>query len=361
MKIGILTFHCAHNYGAVLQAYASKCFLEKNGHEVYFIDYRPNKIISKYKLFTLNRFFSKSVISSLRKLKHEIPLLKKRINKYNDFKIFTDKILLENGNKSVDLFNGLEKLDCYFLGSDQIWNISLLGYFDEIYWGNFPLKKPMFTYAVSLEENIPDIYNEKINNSLLQFKSISVREDVIKDVLLSKFNINSTVVLDPTFLIEQDDWIKIEQPLKIPNKYVLLYYFGVTDYIINEAEIFANKHNCRLLIVSIGVSNDVRYINSVRPENFIYLFHHASFVITNSFHGTAFSIIFKRPFYVIKKKGTSNYRINQLCNSCNLTERIIDNFNSYSIWNDKIDIDNTLFGLKNKSQIYILDTIKSIK
>lgn len=360
MKIGILTFHCAHNYGAILQAYASKIFLEQNGHEGYFIDYRPKAIVSKYKVFTRSRFLSRSFFTFIRKLKDEIPFIYKRIKKFNAFESFINKRLLENGKKKINLSNELRNLDCYLLGSDQIWNISLLGYFDNIYWGNLPIVKPMFSYAVSMENEIPPFYHSQISKSLCRFDAISVREEIIKDMLQKEFKIDAKTVLDPTFLISKNDWLKIEETLKVPQRYVLLYYFGVSNNIVEEAELFARKNNCKLIVISIGVLKDKRFINNVNPGNFVYLFHHALYVITNSFHGTAFSIIFEKPFYVITKKGTTNYRINQLCKLCGLTERIIDTFDRNSSWNENIKISENLKKLKLESQDYIINTIKLI-
>lgn len=359
MRIGILTFHYAHNYGAVLQAYASKIFLETLGHEVFFIDYKPQCITAKYKVFTWKRFFAKSPISTLRKLKHELPLLKARWEKYQDFEEFISNVLLDKGHKLSHFPTDLNNLDCYFLGSDQIWNISILGYFDKIYWGNITPHKPMISYAVSLENDIPNKYHDIIKSSLAKFNFISVRENIIQELLYTKFQIHSQVAVDPTFLLEPGDWRKLEKPLDIPEKFVLVYYFGVNSLFIDRVQKFATQNKCKLIVISIGVSSDKRFKNRVSPENFIYLFDKASFVITNSFHGTAFSIIFQRPFYTFKKKSSSNYRIEQLCSICGLSNRIIEDFNELT-WDINVNIRKSFSENILSSKKYIIDSLKKI-
>lgn len=331
MNIGIITFHCAHNYGAVLQAYSSKTFLESLGHTVYFIDYRPNFLTDKYKVYNWKRYLSLSPIKMLTKFKNEIPIRKERIKKYLHFERFINDILLDKGRKACRTKKDYQKLDILFLGSDQIWNTKLSLGIKPFYFGDIGIDLPIMVYAASLEDSIEPSLIEYMKKRLPKMKSLSVREPNLSLFLKEKVNIQTEIVVDPTLLLSSKDWEKLAVPVSAPQRYVLMYYFGYNPEVFYQAEKFAIAHDCTLKIISVGVYNDSRYINVVSPENFIWLFKNASFVLTNSYHGTAFSIINHIPFYTEMKSG-KNYRIKHLCMITGYSDRIIQCFTSDMEW-----------------------------
>lgn len=352
-NICIITFHCAHNYGAVMQAYALKEYLLLMGYNVYFYDFRPEYLTKKYKTFNLNRYFSFNPCKLKKKLSNELPIIFQRHKKYHLFEKFITKNLLNNYNNAITP-GKLAKfgIDYIILGSDQIWNTKLTKGLEKTYWGDLNCKVPCISYAASMECNI-ECDNEKyIKNRLSQFKAISVREEDLQNYLQKKLNIKSQIVTDPTFLLSEQDWMKISQPIKTPSKYILLYYFGYDKKLFDEIENYAKQIACELKIISVGVYNDKRYINQISPENFIWLIKNAQLVITNSFHGTAFSMIFKTPFYTLKKEG-SNSRIESLCKFANLEDRVLDKFNKEKITLTTYTIDNKLDDLINESKEYL--------
>lgn len=356
MKIGIITFHCAHNYGAVLQAYASKFFLESLGHDVYFIDYRPRFLTHKYKVFNLYRFFSFSISKTIKKISYELPLLCDRRLKYIKFEKFINNYLLCDGLRSCKTIEDYKKLDCIYLGSDQIWNTDLVGTDISFYLGDLGLDVPVFSYGASLESNISIKYKDIFTKSLKRMVAVSVREIESQRLLKEDVDIDSEFVVDPTLLLTNEQWSNIIEPMDVDKPYVLFYYFGHDMNTINSAEIFAKKNGCELFIVSVGVYKDKRYINNISPENFLWLIKNASYVLTNSYHGTVFSIIFDKPFYTLKKKG-SNIRIYNLCDLSGYKDRIIDSIDTDLEWKElsypNVNLSNSI----KKSKQFINQTI----
>lgn len=359
MKIGILTFHCAHNYGAVLQAYASKVYLESMGHEIYFVDYRPRFLTHKYKVYNLNRYFSFSPIKTIKKLSYELAILNERRKKYQNFEKFINYKLLKNGERACSVVESFNKLDCIYLGSDQIWNVSLVGDSLSLFLGNLGFNIPVFSYGASIENDVPANCKSIFEKSFNRMTAISVREVESQKMLALDFKINSEVVVDPTLLLTKEQWGNFSAPVDYNKKYVLFYYFGNDNVVLDSAERFAKKHGCELLVISVGVYKDKRYLNSISPENFVWLISHASFVLTNSFHGTVFSIIFNRPFYTLTKKG-SNIRIYNLCDLAGYKARIIDSIDDNLLWDELPLPDSRLNERIRKSRNFINKALNNV-
>ena len=137
MKIGILTFHCAHNFGAVLQTYALQEILKTMGHEVFIIDYRPKYIVDVYKIFNIRRFISKSPITSLKKTLNEILNFRNRIFCYYKFNRFIKSYINLSHERTVSNI-----YDAYIIGSDQVWNPDITGgVFDKVFFAEFNFSK----------------------------------------------------------------------------------------------------------------------------------------------------------------------------------------------------------------------------
>lgn len=357
-NICIITFHCAHNYGAVLQAYALKTYLENNGNNVYFYNFRPKFLTNKYKIFDIRRLFSFNIYKCICKFSTEISLIFQRYKKFHLFENFINVRLLNFKRKAISPGTlSTYGIDYIILGSDQIWNTHITKGLDKIYWGDLEMKIPCISYAASMECSIEPKYENYIKNRLSEFKAISVRENDLHDYLFEKLNVKSHIVTDPTFLLSEKEWMVISQPIKCPAKFILLYYFGCNNCLFDKIEKYATKNGCKLIIISVALNKDKRYINNVSPENFIWLIKNAQLVITNSFHGTAFSIIFKTPFYTLRKEG-SNSRIESLCKLAHLEDRIIENFNEDEITLKKYIVDNNLESMINSSKEYLKTSIK---
>ena len=221
MKIGIITFHNAYNYGAVLQCYALQEFLLQQGYDVQVIDYRNKYLLSCYKVWDVHRIVSKNPIIFLKKSIKECLFLKHRKRRGNKFDNFiNNKLRLSNFTKE-----NLRLFDLIIIGSDQVWNVHLTNGFDPVYWGNFEIKENghIISYAASIEEYWDLSHNEKAISLLNKFSSISVREYKTAMFLHSLLNRHIYEVVDPTLLVNAGFWNTIAVKPKIKQKYLLLY------------------------------------------------------------------------------------------------------------------------------------------
>lgn len=339
MKIGILTFHCAHNYGAVLQCYALQEYLKNCGHNVSVIDYRPTYFTKtrEYLKFSPRLFVTKQ-LSLLPKTFYEaVKFCNARINKWNAFENFIRTRL--NLYQPVREFDGKDFEVC-IVGSDQVWNSQITGgVFDKMFFGvNF--KCDVISYAASTITSGYTIDEENTLKSLLsKFKAISVREQSLSDAL-TKLGIRDTsVVLDPTILAGSTPLKKLISKHKINKSYVAVYMVKQDPNLIEYANKYCTKHNLSLIEIANDFSNE-RYktkIYTAGIEDFVTIINNAQFVITNSFHGTAVSILLQKQFVAIRQNGPIDNRIDQILIDFKLRNRFIQYDDSTTL--DEIDYD----------------------
>lgn len=313
MKIGILTFHRALNYGAILQCYALSQVLKEMGHEVEVIDYRPN-YIEKYRdpwnVYAMTK--AKGVVAKVKVALGILVYLKPKRRAARKFNNFIAKYI-RLSNKVVENIQDIPNdYDVYVLGSDQIWNPVICDGYSTVFWGQFNHKEKskIITYAASMRlMSIPEKDKEKIKNYLSSFHAISVRENSLNTLLYELNAINSSVVIDPTLLASLDIFDKIAVRPSI-DRYVLLITLEKDSHAFEFAQRIANQLNCKIVRLA-AVRNlhldRLRYnaINKfgVKPEEYCGLFKYATCVVGISFHATAFSLMFKRNFYVLESEG----------------------------------------------------------
>lgn len=322
MRIGILTFHRAHNYGAVLQCYALQEYLKKEGHVVYIIDHLPHdKMLNVYKWFDLSRFNRKNLIVILK----EFLLLNYRRSRFKRFNHFIDS----NFQLIDDAFSSFSSLDLVIVGSDQVWNYKLTHGFDPYYWGFFekPDNVKLISYAASMGEIFSENESECIVKYLQNFDSISVREeDLYEKIKLLSIGKPITMTLDPTLLLSKANWSDIAIKPKEERPYLLLYQVRNSTNAMDMAKIIAKRYGLKIIILSAAIDK----INSkecikASPEQFLGWFKYAKFVISSSFHGTVFSLIFNIPFYSIRMNDGKDSRVVSLLNKFDLNSRLITN------------------------------------
>ncbi len=324
MKIGILTYHCAHNYGAVLQCYALKTYLEQIGHNVTVVDYRPNYL--DYGLFVWYKWFSPKPVKFFRKLCIQAKTFAVQKRRYSAFSRFIEKYIAP---KQVNLNTENTHFDCLVFGSDQIWRKNG-GKFDPIYWGDFKAAQntKLVSYAASMGLScLNDDEKQEIRIWLQHFSNISVRESSLKKLLSSLVDKNVDVVVDPTFLLSKDAWSRIAVSPKRKRPYILIYQVIENSTAIAVAKVAAEKLNADIIEIASKievreVSHEVVYDAS--PNEFIGWIENAALVVTTSFHGTAFSVIYRKPFVSIKQHRSSDLRIESLLESCGLMDRFVD-------------------------------------
>ncbi|EGQ7866054.1 polysaccharide pyruvyl transferase family protein [Vibrio parahaemolyticus] len=309
-KIGILTIHSVYNYGAMLQAYALFKFLSEKNHNVEVIDYRPYSICRNYE------FYWKDVLINP---KRALSIIKQNLlhgSKFANFKLFLTKDIKTSEcryNNFDDLKN--HKYDVLITGSDQIWNPYITG-FDESFLLSFDTKSEKMAYSSSFGvSEIPDNWKHKVKNSLSYFSTIGVRENSGKKILdgiLPFKDVES--VLDPVFLLPKAFWEKEASHVITPqDKFLLVYTLEVNDNIIKYAKDIARDKSLKIVTLHpFKADYDFADIclNTAGPKEFLSLILNATFIVTNSFHGTAFSIIFEKEFSCVLHSKTGTRMLN---------------------------------------------------
>lgn len=305
MRIGILTFHNAINYGAVIQCYALMSFFEQRGHCVDIIDYR-NSVIEDYrKSFSLKSLVENKSLSG--KIKYIISCIlfnkrKKKVVKAFDAFLATKLKLSQRyilGNNLPDNY------DYVIFGSDQIWNLKLTKGFDPVFWGQIEKGKAVFaSYAASMGELsfLKDDEWRIADNFFYSFDYISVREKSLKDYLSHRISKTIDCCIDPTLLVDGSilDSIAIKPQ---EDNYIYMYNITKDKHAESFACSIAHKLGCKVIITypkprTIAKNNnccDIR--EAISPEEFLGYIKNARLVIGNSFHVIALSLMFRKEFY----------------------------------------------------------------
>lgn len=309
-KVAILTLNGYYNYGNKLQNYALEQFLIKLGmkpttvlvrREILLIDILRSRNIKDF-FILLRKFIFKKYknlflwIFNYKKASFEH-------KRFIVFKSFSHKMLSE-----ADLglsFNNIpkdltSKFKYFITGSDQVWNPY---YFrgKELYYLNFAPKEKSISYAASFGvDKIPEDKIKLIKEWLLNCNHISVREEKGAEIVLNLIGKRPPVLLDPTLLISKNEWLKISTKsiYKPNNNYLLTFFLGK---ITKENRLFINKIKTQFGIneINLNAYNNLYYVS---PGEFIDFINSATLMITDSFHGTVFSIILETPFIVCKRQ-----------------------------------------------------------
>lgn len=366
--IGIITFHSASNYGAVLQTYALEQKIQELGGTCEIIDYHCQAIDREYKLITKRDFFPIQLKPSyIRNLMMRFVKMRVKHQKNKKFQAFVKEHL----KLSPACYNSeqLEQLQTRYgaviTGSDQVWNPVLTeadgAYFLEFVKDN----RKKHSYAASFG-NMGDQFglDEKYIELLRQFQEISVREQSGEQYVSEKVKCDSKVHVDPTLTLNREQW---ETMAKRPeeSRYLLVYTVCQPLHLLEAAKEIARKENLKIIYLNdkmIHRDKEIQYIPSASPEQFVGYFKYADYVLTNSFHGTVFSVIFKRPFLVeLESSGGKNQRVVDLLFSLKIQNREIRN-GSVEQYQEPIDwnqAEERLDRQKQRAENYLLQVIKN--
>lgn len=370
-RIGLITFHCADNFGAVLQAHALQKYINTNfSVNVEIIDYRPSTLIYPYRLRLSNNTSLKEKIKFIIKKIVFQRKYNERSKKYEEFRMKYLEIS-EIRNISKEMLNTLaNNYDCFLVGSDQVWNPSFVNEIGTTYLLDFlPKSSYKISYASSVVEKIPKKLIHIYQEYLEHFNSISVREEESKNILKNIIDKDICVNIDPVFLLEKDYW---EQLIKVPFKKPKKDYILVFDYVIDNeyTKIINTIVNCvGLECISFSINHFwiKRYVNNKKsiffegPSEILWYIKNASLVITSSFHALAFSIIFEKKFLCLLHPSRGN-RMIDILNKLDLSKHIIDrniDKNTFSnllikLINNNINYDKDKLELfKNEAFVYI--------
>ena len=326
MKIGIITVSRTNNYGAELQAYALQKKLQKLGYEAEIIDYLYYKhknykatpdaksLVAVCKKEKIKKFILYRIITPL--MENVVSLIHKPLrDRIRNFELFHNKqVLFSPQYKSlVELKKAQHPYEVFIVGSDQVWNpvtgTSLSPYFLEF----APKNKLKISYASSFGvSTIDKQYHLAYKQYLSNLDAIAVREEDGVELVRSIGGRVAQRVLDPTLLLSKEDWCTIiDAPQRLPEKYILIYMLHDSEAIINWAYHLKNEYGFEILMLCKRAFANKKYDDIINiidagPQQFVELFSKASFVVTNSFHGTAFSVNFNIPFIVVLKQGKDN-------------------------------------------------------
>lgn len=321
MKLGIVTIHNVSNYGAVLQSYALKEVV-KEKHDVKIIDFDNRHVSKSLDLLRFN-FSIHGLLGFGKDLCRFFPR-SRVLKKFNAF-LSSNMDIVKFDKQSLSSFDG------FISGSDQIWNpacVSASRDFVPEYFLTFA-KDNQFkvSYASSCGAyEFDELELSTLKNFLSSYKAIAVREHGTCDMLRSKLGLDVQHVLDPTLLLTKQEWLeKIGDNKFRKGKYILLYVIKKTPLLIQVVKHFKSKTGMKVLLVEQGLHFSAEideHIRDAGPEDFISLFNNAEYVITDSFHGTTFSLIFNRPFVTVSP-GKNINRIESLLSKLDLQNRII--------------------------------------
>lgn len=364
-KIGVVTFHRAENFGSVLQTYALQEFIKsiaaQNGQEIEYtvLDVQPTSQKALYCIY-------KKGLSVANIIKNSVAFFyrKKLMGKQEKFRTFLNEYvhLSENYGTIDALYQTPPKYDYFISGSDQIWNVRSRD-FEDYFYLDFAKSAKKISYAASfgpLEIDWKKYDANKYRELINEYDYLSTREiGSAKNVEILTGNIPE-IHVDPTLLLDCAQWRNIQSNTNYKaGKYILLYCLEPSKAQLKIVKAISKKLNLPVVITKYNNKNDIfnSFVKKYEsgPKDFLSLIDNAALVLTSSFHGTAFSLIYHKKFYVLN--GKTDNRIADILSKTNLLERSIESIEEI----EKVDLQEVDFSTskeflqeqKEKSQTYL--------
>lgn len=337
MKIGILTYHSGFNYGACLQAYALRKTLMKLGYDAEIINFETDRFVASREMFSRRPRRMKEIIKNVTRM----PYWKSLHERERMFNSYTFDVLCatKRYRTEQEVIDNVGKYDCIVCGSDQIWNLSQ----DDapaanlLFYLNFPKTQRRISYAASFGKWVKEapLHETEFLPWLKQFDAISVREISGVDYIHSK-GLECTLCLDPTVLLDKEDYDPICREPLIEGKYVAMFGWHTNSDLVATAKMVSKKLG--LPVYNIVPPPRAMFCGiprklDVGPREFLSIIKHAEFVVTNSFHGTAFSTTYEKP-YVSIVTGKPDPRMSSLLGQLGLADHLVTP--------DKVDVERMM-------------------
>lgn len=367
-KINIITLHRIVNYGSVLQAYSTQYILGKLGYNAELIDYYPERMHFLGMLKRIKNKNEKLRKSLLLRTIARILIIPSYLKRFYIFKKFVKEKL--NTTKLTyyseeEIQQNIPQADIYCTGSDQVWNASWNEKIDKVFFLDFVEKnKKCISYSASFgKKEIEEWEKEETKKLLEKYSYLSTREksgvDIIEDLGIN----NSVQVLDPTLLLNKEEW-KILISKKYENrKYIFMYNINRDKKLDNYAKKLSKIKNLKLIYVSYNFHEMFKYGKlkcNPKVEDFLSLLANAEYVLTDSFHCTAYSLNLNKNLLVSYPKKFST-RLESIVNLTEVQNKVITDYNDFSIADRKIDFNNVNKKLeeeRNKSIEYLKKALK---
>lgn len=310
-KVGVMTFHIAHNHGAMLQAYALPKAVQKLGHSCEVIDYRFPYIYNWGRSINFAELMRTHgcIKGCYHFARHILAGSYNPARRYNKFNYFREHVM----PRSEKVYRSPEELDnmnydAVLFGSDQIWNENLTNGVAGEYYGQFKCDAKLRKIAYAASCGGKQFYEEaeKVAYGYIdEFYALGIREEGLTKSLQDK-GYKATQVLDPSLLLNKNEWLEmvdaVPNKIDIPKKYMLIYAFDEDEKLYDLAREYAAEKKLEILVIAYD-KKDCMYGTTVLtdcgPADFVNLIANAEFVVTTSFHGTAFSILLEKEFCCI--------------------------------------------------------------
>lgn len=339
-KIGVVTLHNSINYGGALQAVALNAYLKKQGHEVVFLDYqKPWPVYNspfRYRKLRIHYYGNEGVVTKFRilagmgKTVLSNVFYFRRKRKQDGFKEFVQKYLAVTPHyrSYQDLKESYPECDYYITGSDQVWNnYYTMDRFDKGYFLSFiPDGHKKIAYGASIGGARDDAYVKEIISLTSDFKAVSVREKSLEEQMNRLGAAGAVTVLDPTLLLTKEQWLRFVRPSEKKEPYILMYGLEYSQELDRAVRYLREKYGYSIVDIFPGVTKlkHIKYADGCcSPGEFLRYIKDAAYVVTNSFHGTVFSIIFEKQFLTIPRTRQES-RMADLLDSLKLSKNLWD-------------------------------------
>lgn len=334
--VGIVTFHCSDNYGAMLQAYGLKRFLRDNDIAADIVRYEPPYMTGRHwwipyapiqglKGRIWGMFHMWNGFWSHMRVREEFARQKANMNR------FRREYLLEEGQRRILSVRGFRRMPYryYIVGSDQIWNPGITCGLRKAYFGAFvsPRKEKVVAYAASFGgADIPSRYDDVFSRLVRQVDALSVREEAAIPYVKRFYPGEVRAVLDPVFFLKREVWQKAEIP---PGRrgYIFVYVTEPNQDMADYAGKLSAEKNLPVIEVRAGLEGSKQGFETdvtAGPAEFLGYIHNADYVVTNSFHAVAFSIIYRKRFLAFAHSSLSA-RLRNILQIHGLEDKICQN------------------------------------
>lgn len=363
MKTVTVTHQNAINYGAVLQAYALQQQLCKLGIDDVLLDLkRSHKIFNKIEF---NKHLPGNIYNNILNLLH-IRQTKKRAKRFRDF--------VDNNIRTTRHYGTVEEViesppvaDAYITGSDQTFNT---------YWG----VKPYFFLKFGSEETkrisyassmgrlaVEEKYLDEFVSAIKNYSFLSVREKSAADYISKLCSVSCSTNIDPSLLLSKEEWSRLVPNSRLtqrtrPDKYILVYPILYNPILNDAVQKLKSETGLKVIVINPYSRSYVkggRNIRDAGPVEFLELFKNAEYILTTSFHGACFSVLFQKKFFSFVRE-TGETRINNILNMLNLSDRIITDLSQLTL--DEVlydDVNKILQSERAKAGEYLIKALRA--
>lgn len=326
MRVRTITCHDVYNVGASLQAYALCRYLAEQGQDVRIIDYKPDYLSGHYRLWGgVSPRFDKPLLRTAYqlakfpgRLAHRLKRRKRSFDRFREHYL----PLTERYQSFEELCAHPPEADVCIAGSDQIWNTAFPNGKDPAFYLQFaPEGVRRASYAASFSMDEPDpAWAERQAAWIRELDHIAVREATGLSLLEQMGVTGGQVVVDPVFLLSREEWSELAVPVKRKRPYILVYDFDGSPVMRRAAEELAAVHGCEIVTL-LKLDYGTPAAAHAGPDEFLGWLAGAEYVLSNSLHATAFSLIFRRPFMTYGRRETLNSRMRDLLTMVGLEAR----------------------------------------